>query len=125
MTTTTPTAQRFRERPRPPATIEAMQITGPETFVDVWRWTRGAGASVALGRSLMTDKPVFLRVIWDVDDDEAPTASTDARLGDWVLRHEDGRLAVMSPDEFARRYEPLPEAATAPPVGETLATNQP
>jgi len=99
-----------------------MQITDKEAFRAVWSWIvdHDGETSLVAARNGLPD----VLVLHDEDEDEREYESR-AYLGDWVLRHEDGRFTVMSPDEFARRYEPLPESATAPPTGETMATNQP
>lgn len=120
MTATTPTPKRFRERPRPPDVVEAMQITDMDALRDVWWWIVEHDGHATLSHPETGGRLTIHPTGYSV-------AVVDMRAipGDWALRHDDGRFAVMSPDEFARRYEPLPASATEPPVGETRAANQP
>lgn len=114
MATPTPTAQRFRERPRPPDVVEARQLEWREEAEDLVAWvTRGGGSAAVMG--FIGNGPPVVHLYGE------DGGCNRVHMGDWIIRHAADQFTVMSPDEFARRYEPLPESAhdaTEPPVGE-------
>jgi hypothetical protein len=80
--------RQFRKRP---ATIEAVQIDGPESVQPIIEWmnTKTAG--------WMTEPPT----IW-IDSIVGRTTAYD---GDWVVRDVDGSCRVISDAEFVRTYQ--------------------
>ena len=107
-------APRFRDR----QSVSALQIVSRDAFRIIWYWifTEKGDATLTAGRDGLPDR---------LDVHGGDRGDVTARLGDWVIHHGEDEFTVMSPDEFARRYEPLPASATEPPVGETRAANQP
>ncbi|MGD9892836.1 MAG: hypothetical protein AB7R89_13770 [Dehalococcoidia bacterium] len=103
-------AQRFRERPRPPAVIEARLFVWRDDADDLVDWVRGCGGSASFD-GYVADQPVVH--LYGEDG-----GCQRVYRGDWIIRHHGDQFSTMSADVFRRRYEPLPDAATAPPTGE-------
>lgn len=93
----------YRRKPcgrRKAELVQAIQVERPLRKV-----------TYAFPRTRQLNKPSgaldYIRVI------DAPAPDNRARLGDWIIKHSDGSVGVVSQEEFAASYEPHTGAVEA------------
>lgn len=88
-------AMRFRQKLE---TVDAFQLTRA-TWDDRPSWPTWFSQWIRQGRRMRFDEGPR----WQ-DPLEGPMR---AEPGDWIVRHGNGEMEVLSPEGFARRYDPV------------------
>lgn len=101
---------RYQQKPTPPPQIEAVLLT-TENLPAVAEWLNTLGAGRATFGRGANGHPFTGYVQTDQTGDHLRIPFwggwTIFRPGDWLIRHQDGR--ITSCDDFAATYEPLPD----------------
>jgi hypothetical protein len=92
----------FQAKPAAPETVEAWQFSGDEIAEDIAEWCEGTSY---WGKSHGHTSPP-----WSYHTCVTPAETIDggkghADPGDWIVRLADYLYEVLSPEEFAEKYE--------------------